>query len=95
MDRETAYFTTDCFDSLQDLAVASCTAPAAEPTSSSPSFGAGELSQSSSMGHQGHLGHASQETRAEERLRQLRGLLGEQRYGELVEFWLDEWVVEE
>jgi hypothetical protein len=95
MDRATAYFATDCFHDLRDLAVASCTEPAAESTSSSPSFGVGEMSQSCFAGHHGRHGFASQRYNAGEGLRQLRGLVGEQRYGELVEFWLDEWVVEE
>lgn len=85
MERQTAYFATDCFANLRELAVA-CTEPPTEPTSSSPSFGAG--------GQFGNIGTASQGHGAEEGLRQLRALVGEQRYTELVEFWLDEWVVE-
>lgn len=95
MDRQTAYFATDCFANLRELAVA-CTEPPAEATSSSPSFGldGNTLPQSSAGGHHGHLRAGSQGRGAEEALRQLRGLVGEQRYTELVEFWLDEWVVE-
>jgi hypothetical protein len=95
MDRQTAYFATDCFTSLRDLAV-TCTEPVAEPTSSSPSFGAyrGAASYSGFAGHHGHLGHAYREHDAAERLRQLRELVGEQRHAELVEFWLEEWTVD-
>jgi hypothetical protein len=95
MDRQTAYFATDCFTSLRDLAV-TCTEPVAEPTSSSPSFGAyrGAASHSGFAGHHGHLGHAYREHDAAERLRQLRELVGEQRHAELVEFWLEEWTVD-
>jgi hypothetical protein len=95
MDRQTAYFATDCFADLRELAVA-CTEPTTEPTSSSPSFGMGGISfsQSSAGGHSGYTGAASQGRGAEEGLRQLRGVVGEERYAELVEFWLDEWVVE-
>jgi hypothetical protein len=95
MDRQTAYFATDCFTSLRDLAVV-CTEPVAEPTSSSPSFGAdrGAASQSGFAGHHGHQVHAYQGHDAAERLRQLRDLVGEQRYAELVEFWLEEWTVD-
>jgi hypothetical protein len=95
MDRQTAYFATDCFTSLRDLAVV-CTEPVVEPTSSSPSFGAdgGASSQSGFAGYPGHTGHARREHDAAERLRQLRDLVGEQRYAELVEFWLEEWTME-
>ena len=95
MDRQTAYFATDCFADLRQLAEA-CTEPAAEPTSSSSSFGMGgdSFSQSSTGGQLGYMGAASQGHGAEEGLRHLRGLVGEERYAELVEFWLDEWVVE-
>jgi hypothetical protein len=95
MDRQTAYFATDCFTSLRDLAVV-CTEPVAEPTSSSPSFGAdrGAASQSGFAGHHGHQVHAYQGHDTAERLRQLRELVGEQRYAELVEFWLEEWTVD-
>lgn len=95
MDRQTAYFATDCFASLRDLAVA-CTEPAAEPTSSSPSFGVSEgtISQSSFAGHHDHFASGSQAHGGEEGLRQLQGLVGEERYGELIDFWLEEWVVE-
>lgn len=95
MDRQTAYFATDCFADLRELAIA-CTEPAKELTSSSPSFGMGGLafSQPSAGGHHGYMGSSSQGLGAEESLRQLRGLVGEQRYMELAEFWLDEWVVE-
>jgi hypothetical protein len=95
MDRQTAYFATDCFTSLRDLAV-TCTEPVAEPTSSSPSFGAdrGAASQSGFAGYRDHLGHAHREHDAAERLRQLRELVGEQRYADLVEFWLEEWTVD-
>jgi hypothetical protein len=95
MDRQTAYFATDCFTGLRDLAI-TCTEPAVELTSSSPSFGAdrGAASQSGFVGYHGHLGHACREHDAAERLRQLRDLVGEQRYTELVEFWLEEWTVD-
>lgn len=95
MDRQTAYFATDCFAGLRELAEA-CTEPAAEPTLSSPSFDMGEtvFSQSSAGGHGGYVRTATQGPDAGEGLRQLRSLVGEQRYSELVEFWLDEWVVE-
>jgi hypothetical protein len=95
MDRQTAYFATDCFTGLRDLAF-TCTEPVAEPTSSSPSFGAdrGAASQSGFAGHHGHQSHAHQGHDAAERLRQLHDLVGEQRYAELVEFWLEEWTVD-
>jgi hypothetical protein len=95
MDRQTAFFATDCFTSLRDLAMV-CTEPVAEPTSSSPSFGAdrGASSQSGFAGYHGHLGNTRQEHDAAERLRQLHELVGEQRYTELVEFWLEEWTVD-
>jgi hypothetical protein len=95
MDRQTAYFATDCFTSLRDLAVV-CTELVVEPTSSSPSFGAGRgtSSQSGLTGHHGHLGYAYQGHDAAERLRQIRDLVGEQLYAELVEFWLEEWTVD-
>jgi hypothetical protein len=95
MDRQTAYFATDCFTSLRDLAV-TCTEPAVELTSSSPSFGPDRrvASQSGFARYHGHLGHAHQGHDAEERLRQLCDFVGEQRYAELVEFWLEEWTVD-
>lgn len=95
MDRQTAYFATDCFANLRELAVA-CTEPPTGPTSSSPPFGTGgsAFSQSNAGGQFDNMGIGSQRRGAEEGLRQLRGLVGEQRYTELVEFWLDEWVVE-
>jgi hypothetical protein len=95
MDRQTAYFATDCFTSLRDLAMV-CTEPVAEPTSSSPSFGAdrGAASQAGFAGYHGLLGNAHREHDAAERLRQLRELIGEQHYTELVEFWLEEWTVD-
>lgn len=95
MDRQTAYFATDCFADLRELATA-CTEPAAESTSSSPSYGMGanSFSQSSVGGHGGYMESVSQGRGAGDALRQLRTLVGEQRYSELVEFWLDEWVVE-
>jgi hypothetical protein len=94
-DRQTAYFATDCFTSLRDLAMV-CTEPVAEPTSSSPSFCAdrGAASQAGFAGYHGHLLHAHREHDAAERLRQLRELIGEQPYAELVEFWLEEWTVD-
>ena len=95
MDLQTSYFATDCFADLRELAIA-CTEPAKESTSSSPSFGMGghAFSQPSAGGHHGYMGSSSHGLGAEESLRQLRGLVGEQRYMELAEFWLDEWVVE-
>jgi hypothetical protein len=95
MDRQTANFATDCFTSLRDLAVG-CTEPVVEPTSSSPSFGAGRgaASQSGFAGYHGQLGHARREYNVAERLKQLRDLVGEQRYAELVEFWLEEWTMD-
>jgi hypothetical protein len=93
MDRQTAYFATDCFADLRELATA-CTEPAAESTSSSPSYGMGANTQSCVEEVHGYTGTASQEYRAEDGLRQLRGLVGERRYSELVDFWLDEWVAE-
>ena len=95
IERQTAYFATDCFANLRQLAVA-CTESATEPISSSPSFGdgGGAFSQSSAGGQFGNIRTASQGRGTEEGLRQLRALIGEQRYAEFVEFWLDEWVVE-
>jgi hypothetical protein len=94
MDRQTAYFATDCFANLRELAEA-CTEPTTEPTSSSPSFMSGEsFSQSSAGGYGGYTGTASQERDVGEGLRQLRSIVAEEKYNELVEFWLDEWVVE-
>lgn len=95
MDRQTAYFATDCFADLRELAKA-CTQPPTEPASSSPSyeFGGSAFSQSSVGGQLGCTRIASQGRGSEEGLRQLRSLVGEERYNELVEFWLDEWVVE-
>lgn len=94
MDRQTAYFATDCFADLRELAEA-CTESTAEPTSSSPSFMGGiSFSQSSARGQGSYMGTVSQGRGATEGLRQLRSLVGEERYSELVEFWLDEWVVE-
>ena len=95
MERQTAYFATDCFANLRDLAVA-CTEPTTEPTWSPPSFDAAgsAFSPSSAGGQFGNIGTASRGRGTEEGLRQLRALVGEQRYTELVEFWLDEWVVE-
>ncbi|GAB7328578.1 hypothetical protein MBLNU13_g00527t1 [Cladosporium sp. NU13] len=95
MEMQTSYFTTDCFANLRELAVA-CTEPPKEPTSRSPSFDSGgsAFSQSSAGGHFGNIGTGYQGRGAEEGLSQLRNLVGEQRYSELVEFWLEEWVVE-
>lgn len=95
MDRQTSYFATDCFAGLRELAE-SCTDPTAETTSSSPSFDMGGdlFAPSSNEGQRDYIGTGPQKRGAEEGLRQIRGLVGEQRYGELVEFWLDEWVVE-
>lgn len=95
MDRETAYFATDCVADLRELAIA-CTGPTTEPSSSSPSFGIGgsAYSQSSADGRLAYMGAASLGRGVEEGMRHLRSLVGEQRYSELVEFWLDEWVVE-
>lgn len=95
MDRQTSYFATDCFADLRELAV-TCTEPAAELTSTLPSFdmGGNSFSQSSAGEQGGYVGTASQRHGTEAGLRQLRGLVGEERYPELVEFWLDEWVVE-
>lgn len=95
MERQTSYFATDCFANLRELAVA-CTEPTTELNLSSPSFGAdgSAFSQFSAGGQLVNIGTASQGRGAEEGLRQLRDLVGEQRYTELVEFWLDEWVVD-
>jgi hypothetical protein len=95
MDRQTSYFATDCFVDLRELAVA-CTESEAEVTSNSPSFGmdGNNFSQPSTGGDHGYIGSATQGRGATESLRQLRDLVEEQRYIELVEFWLDEWVVE-
>lgn len=91
MERQTAYFATDCFDNLHELAVA-CIEPEAELTSSSPSFRA---SGASALQHGfGQSRLVSQASSAGERSRRLRELVGEQKYRELTDFWLDEWVVE-
>lgn len=95
MDRQTAFFTTDCFASVRELALA-CTEPFGEVTSSSP-FDAtpmGAMSQASFDGRYGNSQTTVRDSGAQDPLRQLRSLVGEQRYGELVEFWNDEWVVE-
>lgn len=91
MERQTAYFATDCFDNLNELAMA-CTEPEAELTSSSPSLRASGASAFQS--DFGQIRRTSQASGTGEESRRLRDLVGEQRYRELVDFWLDEWVVE-
>ncbi|KAM0722258.1 hypothetical protein Q7P37_001699 [Cladosporium fusiforme] len=88
MDRQTAYFATDCFASLKDLATA-CTEPLAVPSSSSPAsradFGLGYLRSRDDM---------PMSSNAQSKLEQLRGLVGDEKLRELADFWVDEWVVD-
>lgn len=91
MDQQTAYFATDCFDSLHEMAVA-CTQPEAELTSSSPLFRAsGGPALQSDFGQSRRI---CQTSGAGEGSGRLRDLVGEQKYRELIDFWLDEWIVE-
>jgi hypothetical protein len=88
MDRGTLFFVTDCFANLRELAVA-CTEPGLDLRG---------LLEGSSDGFDGAQGlrYEGGEGRvaATERLRELRGLIGAERFGEVTEFWGDEWVVE-
>lgn len=88
MDRQTAYFATDCFANLRELA-ATCTEPALSKGSSSPA------SQSGFGRGQGlHAGHTAMNANAQSKLEQLRALVGEERCREMAEFWVEEWVVD-
>lgn len=83
MDRETVYFATDCFANLREMAMA-CTEPGVDIS--------GLLGASD--GFEGLQPGAGQGRVATEWLRELRDLIGVERFREIVEFWADEWVIE-
>jgi hypothetical protein len=87
MDRETLFFVTDCFANLRELAMAS----------TEPGVDLQGLLEASSDGFDGAQGlrSSSGEGRvATERLRELRSLVGAEKFREITDFWADEWVVE-
>lgn len=88
MDRQTAFFATDCFASLKDLAAA-CTEPVRPLSSSSPVLrdGSGSECHRFSAG----LGMGSG---VQGKMERLRSLVGDEKCRELVDFWTDEWVVD-
>jgi hypothetical protein len=85
MDQETVYFVTDCFANLRELAV----------TSTEPEVDLQGLLEGSDgfEGLQSGRGDGRTAT-ATERLRELRDLVGWERFKEIVDFWSDEWVAE-
>ena len=83
MDRETVYFATDCFANLREMAMA-CTEPGVDLS--------GLLG--SPAGFEGLRPAAGQGRAATERLRELRDLVGEEKFWEIVDFWADEWTVD-
>jgi hypothetical protein len=85
MDQGTVYFVTDCFANLRELAM-TCTEPGVDLQ--------GLLEGSD--GFEGLRSGRDDEriTTATERLRELRELVGWERFKEIVDFWSDEWVIE-
>lgn len=88
MDRQTAFFATDCFANLKELAAA-CTERVAPLSSSSPvlRYGSGSECHRFSAG----LGMGSG---VQGKMEQLSSLVGDEKCRELVDFWTDEWVVD-
>jgi hypothetical protein len=85
MDRETVYFVTDCFSNLRELAM-TCTEPGVDLEGLLG--GSDGLEGLRSGGGDGRVAGAT------ERLRELRDLVGWERFKEIVDFWSDEWVIE-
>ena len=85
MDRETLFFVTDCFANLRELAM-SCTEPGAELQDLVE--GSDGFEGLRSGGGEGRVASAT------ERLRELKDLIGWERFKEIADFWADEWVVE-
>jgi hypothetical protein len=85
MDRETLFFVTDCFANLRELAM-SCTEPGVELQGLVE--GSDGLEGLRSGRGEGRVATAT------ERLVELRGLIGWERFKEIADFWADEWVVE-
>ena len=85
MIRETLFFVTDCFANLRELAMA-CTEPGVEL----------QGLVEGSVGFEGWRsgGGEGRVATATERLVELRGLIGWERFKEIADFWADEWVVE-
>lgn len=82
MDRQTAYFATDCFSNLRELALA-CAQPDMEIGSSSPSH----ERASSGMLFDGNGAYGS-------KMMNMQSLVGPEKCKELVDFWAAEWVVD-
>jgi hypothetical protein len=87
MDRETLFFVTDCFANLRELAMA-CTEPGVDLQ------GLLEGGSDGFDGAQGLRSSSGDGRVATERLRELRGLVGAEKFREITDFWADEWVVE-
>ena len=85
MIRETLFFVTDCFANLRELAMA-CTEPGVEL----------QGLVEGSVGFEGWRsgGGEGRVATATERLVELRGLIGWERFKEIADFLADEWVVE-
>lgn len=95
MPHQTAFYLSDLFSSLRELAAA-CTAVSSAPKPSSPSSrGAGFSSQITSTQGSG-LGFNTtlSDDGAVTKLKRLRDLIGDKECADIVDFWKEEWVME-
>lgn len=93
MSQQTAYILSDLFPSLRDLATA-CTSVTSAPNSSSPSARAAS-SQTNDFYDLGlSMGPQSSDSTANNKLKRLRDLVGDQECRDVVDFWKEEFVLE-
>lgn len=93
MSDQTAYNLTDIFSNLKDLAAA-CTSVSSAPNSSSPSARAASTQVSSINEFGTEFGTQSSDITAASKLKELRGLIGQQECQDIIDFWKEEWTVQ-
>ena len=92
MSQQTMYILSDLFPTLSDLATV-CLSSTSAPNSSSPSVrAAGMISKANGTGLVTSTQSSDVDTSS--KLKQLRALVGEQQFQDIVDFWMEEWTVD-
>ena len=95
MYQQTAFILSDLFPNLQELAKA-CTSVSSAPNSSSPSVRAvgGSFQVIGAQGSGLEMSMQYSDDRAASNMKQLRDLVGEQEFADIVDFWSEEYTVD-
>ena len=92
MAEQTAYFLSDIFVDLNDLASA-CLIISSVPSSSSPSARAAAFHSSRLSEFESMMNTEISDSSAAAKLKRLRDLAGEQECQDIIDFWKDEWLI--